>query len=202
MFEPGSRYGSLQNATLVVKNADGTQRTLTFKERRILPTISAEIGPSDLITQHTVDDVTVPEPVSRWIVELLEATRRHPRVRLGASTRGGLAVAGLARAMAVMRGRAFVVPDDVAAVAVPAPNSSKRAAILKMPRSLPVSLPRPVPPGFPADRFFKCPPATCVQVMRRRYDSLLSQIEPAKTTAKHGRATAVPRQPRPRIKQV
>lgn len=56
MFEPGSRYGSLQNATLVVKNADGTQRTLTFKERRILPTISAEIGPSDLITQHTVDD--------------------------------------------------------------------------------------------------------------------------------------------------
>ena len=34
--------------------------------------------------------VAVPDAVSRWIVELLEATRRHPRVRLGAST-GALA---------------------------------------------------------------------------------------------------------------
>ena len=89
--------------------------------RRRLPDVRPVATLDDLAAaQHTVDDVTVPEPVSRWIVELLEATRRHPRVRLGASTRGGLAVAGLARAMAVMRGRAFVVPDDVAAVAVPA----------------------------------------------------------------------------------
>ena len=70
--------------------------------------------------RHVVDQIIVSDAVSRWIVELLEATRRHPRVRLGASTRGGLAIAGLARAIAAMHGRAFVVPDDVAAVAVPA----------------------------------------------------------------------------------
>jgi MoxR-like ATPase len=89
--------------------------------RRRLPDVRAVADLEALAAaQHTVDDVTLPEAVSRWIVELLDATRRDPRVRLGASTRGGLAVAGLARAMAVMRGRSFVVPDDVAAVAVAA----------------------------------------------------------------------------------
>jgi MoxR-like ATPase len=70
--------------------------------------------------QRVVDRVAVPDAVSRWIVELLEATRHHPRVRLGASTRGGLALVALAKATAVMRGRSFVVPDDVAAMTVPA----------------------------------------------------------------------------------
>ncbi len=75
----------------------------------------------DLVhARDVVDHVVVPPAVSRWIVELLDATRHHPRVRLGASTRGGLAVAGLAKAIAAMRGRGFVVPDDVAAVVVPA----------------------------------------------------------------------------------
>ncbi|MEZ5249739.1 MAG: AAA family ATPase [Ilumatobacteraceae bacterium] len=67
----------------------------------------------------TIEQVTITDGVSRWIVELLDATCRHPRVRLGASTCGGLAVAGLARAIAVMRGRPFVVPDDVATVGCP-----------------------------------------------------------------------------------
>ncbi|MFN8024640.1 MAG: MoxR family ATPase [Acidimicrobiales bacterium] len=89
--------------------------------RRRLPDVRPVATLDELAAaQHTVDAVAVPEAVSRWIVELLDATRRHPRVRLGASTRGGLAVAGLARAMAVMRGRGFVVPDDVATVAIAA----------------------------------------------------------------------------------
>jgi MoxR-like ATPase len=69
--------------------------------------------------RDAVESVVVPDSVSRWIVELLDATRRHPRVRLGASTRGGLAVVGLARSIAAMRGRTFVIPDDVARVVVP-----------------------------------------------------------------------------------
>ncbi len=84
-------------------------------EVRPVTTIEALVHARDV-----VDHVMVPPAVSRWIVELLDATRHHPRVRLGASTRGGLAVAGLAKAIAAMRGRGFVVPDDVAAVVVPA----------------------------------------------------------------------------------
>ncbi len=70
--------------------------------------------------RDTVGRVHVPEPVARYVVELLEATREHQRVRLGASTRGGVALIGLAKAYAVMRGRGYIVPDDVATVAVPA----------------------------------------------------------------------------------
>ena len=70
--------------------------------------------------RDTVGRVHVPEPVARYVVELLEATREHQRVRLGASTRGGVALIGLAKAFAVMRGRGYIVPDDVATVAVPA----------------------------------------------------------------------------------
>jgi MoxR-like ATPase len=70
--------------------------------------------------RRAVERVHVPEPVARYVVELLEVTREHQRVRLGASTRGGVALVGLAKALAVMRGRGYVVPDDVAGVTVPA----------------------------------------------------------------------------------
>jgi MoxR-like ATPase len=53
-------------------------------------------------------------------VGVVQATRRNHRVALGASPRGALAMLKLARAEAVLRGRDFVLPDDVKAVAVPA----------------------------------------------------------------------------------
>jgi MoxR-like ATPase len=51
---------------------------------------------------------------------LTQATRADHRVALGASPRGSLAVLKLARAEAALRGRDFVLPDDVKAVAAPA----------------------------------------------------------------------------------
>jgi MoxR-like ATPase len=47
-------------------------------------------------------------------------TRRHSDVYLGASPRGSLAIYTLARARAALAGRAYVLPDDVKAVAAPA----------------------------------------------------------------------------------
>jgi MoxR-like ATPase len=70
--------------------------------------------------QRSVDGVFLADPIARWIVDVLAATRTHPQVRLGASTRGGVALVALARARAAMAGRHYVVPDDVAALAVPA----------------------------------------------------------------------------------
>ena len=57
--------------------------------------------------------VYVADPIARYVVALLDATREHPRVRLGASTRGGVALIGLAKARAAMAGRHYVVPDDI-----------------------------------------------------------------------------------------
>ncbi len=67
-----------------------------------------------------VAQVHVADSLTAYVVEILAATRNHPAVRLGASTRGGLALLGLARARAVMAGRSFVIADDIVDVAVAA----------------------------------------------------------------------------------
>jgi MoxR-like ATPase len=50
----------------------------------------------------------------------VRATRRHGQIQVGASPRGGLALTQLARAQALLRGRDFVIPDDIKRIAVPA----------------------------------------------------------------------------------
>lgn len=70
--------------------------------------------------QKAVESVHVSESVGRYIVDLVGATRHRNRVLVGASPRGSLAVMKVARAWAILRGRDFVTPDDVKAVAVPA----------------------------------------------------------------------------------
>jgi MoxR-like ATPase len=79
------------------------------------------VGPSDLQQMKTsVEDVFVSEVVGRYIVSIVDATRSAPRVQVGASPRGSLALVKLARAKAVLAGREFVTPEDVKGVAVPA----------------------------------------------------------------------------------
>ncbi|HET9489772.1 MAG TPA: MoxR family ATPase [Methylomirabilota bacterium] len=70
--------------------------------------------------QEALEDVFVSEPLERYIVALVQATRTDARVTLGASPRGSLALLKLARAEAAIRGRDFVLPDDVKAMAVAA----------------------------------------------------------------------------------
>jgi MoxR-like ATPase len=70
--------------------------------------------------QRAVEDIHVSESVGLYIVDLVTATREHSRVQIGASPRGALAVLKLSRCKAAVAGRAFVTPDDVKAVAIPA----------------------------------------------------------------------------------
>ena len=76
--------------------------------------------PELLAMQAALEDVFVSDALEQYIVALTQATRSDPRVALGASPRGSLAVLKLARAEAAIRGREFVLPDDVKAVAVAA----------------------------------------------------------------------------------
>jgi MoxR-like ATPase len=73
-----------------------------------------------LAMQAALEDVFVGEGLERYIVTLVQATRSDSRVTLGASPRGSLALLKLARAEATIRGRDFVLPDDVKAMAVAA----------------------------------------------------------------------------------
>ena len=69
--------------------------------------------------QEAVETVTVDESVGRYCVDLAVATRSHPDVLTGASPRGSLGLVLAARAFALLRGRDYVVPEDVKAVARP-----------------------------------------------------------------------------------
>lgn len=86
--------------------------------RSVLRSVTPVVDIGDLVrARQTVSEVFVADAIARYVVALLDATRRHPRVRLGASTRGGVGLVGLAKANAAMHGRRYVVPDDVSALA-------------------------------------------------------------------------------------
>jgi MoxR-like ATPase len=70
--------------------------------------------------RRSVEGVAVEESVSRYCVTLAAATRDRPEVQVGASPRGALALVLTARALAVLRGRDYVVPEDVKDVGVAA----------------------------------------------------------------------------------
>jgi MoxR-like ATPase len=70
--------------------------------------------------QAALEQVHVSESVGYYMVDLVAATRVSPRVRVGASPRGSLALFKLSRARAALAGRDFVTPEDVKAVAIPA----------------------------------------------------------------------------------
>ncbi len=63
--------------------------------------------------------VTVAEEITRYVVRLVRATRDHAELTVGASPRAAVLLAGAARARAALEGRAYVIPDDVKALAVP-----------------------------------------------------------------------------------
>ncbi|MFB0568878.1 MAG: AAA family ATPase [Nitrososphaeria archaeon] len=81
-----------------------------------------KIARPSLVTemQRAVEQVHVDDDVLGYITEIVQATRRRATVDVGASPRGSLALLKLSRAHACLRGRDYVIPDDVKLVVVPA----------------------------------------------------------------------------------
>ncbi|HEX7104129.1 MAG TPA: MoxR family ATPase [Nitrolancea sp.] len=78
------------------------------------------VGAEDLIeAQQAVRQVHVDDTLKEYIVSIVEATRSHDDVYLGAGPRGSLALYNTARAWAAMAGRDYVIPDDIKALASP-----------------------------------------------------------------------------------
>ncbi len=73
-----------------------------------------------LAAQEAIKAVHVAPSVKRYIVDLMQQTRHHPDVFLGASPRGSLTLYRAGQARAAMQGRDFVLPDDIKGLAVPA----------------------------------------------------------------------------------
>jgi MoxR-like ATPase len=70
-------------------------------------------GAEMLVLQKQVWDVHVDETLQEYVVALAAATRDHPDLALGVSPRGSLALFKAAQALAAVRGREHVVPDDI-----------------------------------------------------------------------------------------
>jgi len=70
-----------------------------------------------LWAQQQIRDVYIDPLIKEYIVNLVNATRQHPDIYLGASPRGSLALYRTCQARAVLQGRDYVIPDDVKALA-------------------------------------------------------------------------------------
>jgi MoxR-like ATPase len=70
--------------------------------------------------QRQLTEISVAPEIREYIVALVSATRQHPNVYLGASPRGSLALFRTSQAMAALKGREHVLPDDVKIMLKPA----------------------------------------------------------------------------------
>jgi len=87
---------------------------LRFARQDPLEDLAPVVTPDDLLrVQEQVRDVRVEESVRGYVVDIVRATRAHQDIQLGVSPRGTLALYNCARALAAIRGRAYVLPDDV-----------------------------------------------------------------------------------------
>ena len=99
-----------------------TELGILFAQQKTHPLehVQSVVSLGDLIkAQDTVRALTVSEPVGRYIIALAEATRSHADIALGMSPRGSLMLFRACQALAWIRSRDHVLPDDVKALAVP-----------------------------------------------------------------------------------
>ena len=73
-----------------------------------------------LETIKSMNTIYVDDSIYDYIVSICEATRKHTAVKLGASPRAGIALLKVSKAIALIEGRKYVIPDDVKKAAIPA----------------------------------------------------------------------------------
>ena len=83
----------------------------------------------ELVSVVTIEDVSqmqrdrgniiISDPVRKYIVEIVRATRDHSAVQFGASPRGSLGLMWAGQALAALRGRDYTLPDDIKSLAIP-----------------------------------------------------------------------------------
>ena len=85
-----------------------------------LDTLASVATPADVLRiLEQVKRVDVEPTVVRYLTAVVRATRSDPRLRLGASPRAALVLYRTSQALAYLRGRAYVLPDDIRELAVP-----------------------------------------------------------------------------------
>lgn len=87
---------------------------MTYKEEDPLSKLQAVAAEEDIaVMQQEVEKVFVDDSIQDYIIQIVQLTRNHSDIYLGCSPRASLALFNASRALAYIRGREYVIPDDV-----------------------------------------------------------------------------------------
>jgi Mg-chelatase subunit ChlI len=175
MFRIWSGFPSMEEEHKILRNID------QITETKVTPVATL----ADIIAlQQTAKKVHVADSISRYIIEIIDRLRKHQEVLVGPSPRGGIALFRGARALAFVRGRDFVIPDDVKGLLVP--SLSHRLLITaeaEMDKVTPEAVitavaQEVIAPGGKATSQTKAPePVRAVDGIRAADDETASQLE-------------------------
>ena len=91
-----------------------------IRHRHPIEDLKPVCTPADLLkAQSRVCDIPVDGSVREYILQIVHSTREHASIELGASPRGSLVLFRAAQALAALRKRDYVIPDDVKQAAYP-----------------------------------------------------------------------------------
>ena len=101
--------------------------------------------------RQAAGQIHISEELMRYIVSLVGSTRKHPQLLQGASPRATLAVASVSRSVAFLRGRDYVVPEDVQTIWVDAvahrlllvPGAERTVSVQEIARTILRAVPQP-----------------------------------------------------------
>ena len=114
MLSITSSYLNPDDELSIIRRVHANQLDWDSYSRTIKPLLSPET-----IRQYVdvVGNITVEEPVLAYIRDLVIATRTHPDIDLGASSRASIALVRGGKGMAAIRNRTYVIPDDIKQIA-------------------------------------------------------------------------------------
>lgn len=98
-------YPDLESEVAILKSKEGANRC-----ESIVPVASAN---DILLMRKAADEIFVDDRVYKYIASVAAETRSDPQIKLGLSPRGTVALASMARAAALLKGRGYVIPEDV-----------------------------------------------------------------------------------------
>jgi MoxR-like ATPase len=112
----------LMRVTIGYPDEDAERRILTedASHEPVMERLQTVLSPTQVVQlQNRIDEVQVDPAILDYLMRIVHATRATPKLRMGVSPRGNIALYRAARAYALTQGRTYLVPDDMRDLAVP-----------------------------------------------------------------------------------
>ena len=98
-------YPDIESEISILRSKEGSDNSGNIK-----PVANAE---SIISMQKAAEEIFSDDRIYKYIASIAAATRSHPQIRLGLSPRGAVALSSMSKAAALLRGREYVIPEDV-----------------------------------------------------------------------------------------